>query len=146
MNVTIAYDGSKKSKVAIDEFSRTNWGSKMAVHVVHASLNPYAYRERLQAISESNASGHKEATLEQLNLVARQLPFTDPDPKVHLLEAEHIGQSIVDFATRSDSDIVMTGDTGQSAIDRMLLGSTSRYILRHAPMSVWIARRRETAS
>ncbi len=140
LGVTIAYDGSKQSQVAIDEFSRTNWGAKMEVHVVHASLNPYAYRERIQPIVEESVTGHKNATLTQLKLVARQLPFTDPDPKVHFFEADHIGQSIIDFAYRSESDIVMTGDTGQSAIDRMLLGSTSRYILRHAPMSVWIAR------
>jgi nucleotide-binding universal stress UspA family protein len=141
LNVTIAYDGSKQSKIAIDEFSRTNWGAKIEVHVVHASLNPYAYRERVQPIMDESASGRKDATLAQLNLVARQLPFTDPDPRVHFWEADHLGQSIVDFAIRCDSDIVMMGDTGQSAVNRMLLGSTSRYILRHAPMSVWIARR-----
>lgn len=142
MNVTIAYDGSKQSKAAIDEFSRFNWGAKIEVHVVHASQSLYAYRERLQSASDAHAPLRQATTLEQLKLVAKQLPFTDPDPKVHLFETEHIGQSIVDFASRSNSDIVMLGDTGQSAIDRMLLGSTSRYLLRHAPMSVWIARRR----
>ena len=141
LNVTIAYDGSKQSKTAIDEFSRFNWGAKIEVHVVHASQSLYAYRERLQSTSDADTPLRQATTLEQLKLVAKQLPFTDPDPKVHLFEAKHIGQSIVDFASRSSSDIVMLGDTGQSAIDRMLLGSTSRYLLRHAPMSVWIARR-----
>ncbi len=142
MNVTIAYDGSQQSKAALDEFSRFNWGAKIEVHLVHASQSLYAYRERLQSTSESNAPLRQATTLEQLKLAAKQLPFTDPDPKVHLFEADHIGQSIVDFASRSNSDIVMLGDTGQSAIDRMLLGSTSRYVLRHASRSVWIARRK----
>ncbi len=142
MNVAIAYDGSQQSKAALDEFSRFNWGAKMEIHLVHASLNLYAYRERLKPASEADTHRRRSTTLEQMKLVARQLPFTDPDPQVHLFEANHIGQSIIDFASRSNSDIVMMGDTGTSAVDRMLLGSTSRFVLRHAPMSVWIARHR----
>jgi nucleotide-binding universal stress UspA family protein len=35
------------------------------------------------------------------------------------------------------------GDTGLSAVSRMLLGSVSRYVLRHAGQSIWIARHRQ---
>lgn len=146
MNVTIAYDGSKQSKVAIDEFSRIIWGAKIEIHLVHSSQSHFAYRDRLQPIPESHARLRQAAILDELKLVAKQLPFADPDPQVHLFEAGHIGQSIIEFASRSNSDIVMMGDTGQSAIDRMLLGSTSRFVLRHAPMSVWIARRRASTA
>ncbi len=140
LNVTIGYDGSKQSRGALDEFSRFNWGSKVEIHVIHAAQSLYAYRERIQPASSSLGSLRNATTLEQLKLVARQLPFTEPDPQVHLCECEHTGQAIVDFASRANSDVVMLGDTGHSAIERMLLGSVSRYILRHAPMSVWIAR------
>lgn len=139
-NVTIAYDGSPHSKAAIDEFSRFNWGAKIEVHLVHAEHNLYAYRERLKPALQSRDSLEKENMLDQLRRVARQLPFADPAPKFHLFETDHIGQSIVDFASRANSDVILLGDTGVSAIDRMMLGSVSHFVLRHAPMSVWIAR------
>lgn len=134
--VSIGYDGSLQSKAAIDDLSRIRVGGKANVHLLHAEnkLLPY------QPSSLPSDYSKQTNAIEHLKGIAKQMPFHDPDPQVHLVESDHFGQSIVDFASRARSDLIMLGDTGKSAISRMLLGSVSRYVLSHAPMSVWIAK------
>ena len=62
------------------------------------------------------------------------------------LEADHVGESLLRYAKKHDVDLIMTGDSHRSMFTRMLLGSTSRYVLRHAPCSVLIARDPHAAS
>lgn len=138
--VSIGYDGSLQSKAAIDDLSRIRSGGKANVHLLHAENKLIPYRGIVQPSSLPSDSSKQTNTLEHLKGVAKQMPFHDPDPQVHLLESDHFGQSIVDFASRARSDLIMLGDTGKSAISQMLLGSVSRYVLSHAPMSVWIAK------
>ena len=57
-----------------------------------------------------------------------------------IADAPHIGQALVDYATKNDCELVVSGDHRGTLIDRILLGSTSRFLLRHSPCSVLIAR------
>ena len=57
-----------------------------------------------------------------------------------VLEEPHIGEALVTYAEENCCDMVLTSDRRQGVIDRMLLGSTSRFVLRHAGCSVLIAR------
>jgi nucleotide-binding universal stress UspA family protein len=65
-------------------------------------------------------------------------------PSVHsyVIECDHIGDGIVKFSEEQDCDLVVMGNTSRSKLGRWLLGSVSRYVLRHAPCSVWITRNR----
>ncbi|WEV60492.1 universal stress protein [Streptococcaceae bacterium ESL0729] len=42
--------------------------------------------------------------------------------------------------TREGVDLIMVGSTGQSAIERLLIGSVAEYIIRHAPCDVLVVR------
>jgi len=57
-----------------------------------------------------------------------------------LVEAPHIGAALVEHATKRDCGLIIVGDRRESIVARMLLGSTSRHVLRQAPCSVLIAR------
>ena len=45
---------------------------------------------------------------------------------------------IVDFAKEHEIDMIVMGSSGKGALDRMLLGSTAVYVVKHAPCSVTI--------
>lgn len=57
-----------------------------------------------------------------------------------LVDAPHIGQAITNYIEIETCDLVILGDQRESLADRILLGSTSRHVLRHAKSSVLIAR------
>jgi len=54
--------------------------------------------------------------------------------------SQHAGDALVEFAKKRGSDIVVLGNSVQDRLGRFLFGSTSRYVLRHAKCSIWIAR------
>ncbi|MCA9258664.1 MAG: universal stress protein [Planctomycetales bacterium] len=58
----------------------------------------------------------------------------------HVIEAEHVGQAVTDFADSRNIDFVVVGDTERGMLGRLFMGSVSRYVLRHATSSVWISR------
>lgn len=60
-------------------------------------------------------------------------------------EAPQVSTEILNVAETWRADIILAGDTGKSGVDRFLLGSVSKRLTRHAPCSVWIARKRRTA-
>jgi nucleotide-binding universal stress UspA family protein len=57
-----------------------------------------------------------------------------------------VGQGLVQFAEDSHCDLIVLGESPKGFIDRMLLGSVSRYVLRHAHCSIWIARNKATVN
>ena len=67
-----------------------------------------------------------------------------PKAKTHLVESEHIGEGIVAFSEKNKMDLLVVGETPRNELSRFLMGSTTRYVLRHAPCSVWVTRNRLT--
>ncbi|MFH5803587.1 universal stress protein [Alienimonas sp. DA493] len=57
-----------------------------------------------------------------------------------LQTAAHVGEELCRRARKHQADFVAVGDHGGSAAMKFLLGSVSRYVLRHSPSSVWICR------
>ena len=47
---------------------------------------------------------------------------------------------IVDHAVQWKADLIMLGSHGKTDLERLLLGSVSEYVLRHAHCSVMIVR------
>jgi len=58
----------------------------------------------------------------------------------HVIDTLAIGESLVRFADEHATDLIVMGDTGRGLLGRFLLGSVSRYVLRHSKCSIWIAR------
>ena len=137
---TIAYDGSQRSERAIDQFTQFGWGRTTQTHVLTAVpivrffgrdvLPDNVLRRDEQLAIASKAVQH----------AAQRLESTHADIATHVLEAEHLGEAIIDFSERNGADLIVAGATGFSGISRLLMGSVSQYLLRHAQCSVWIAR------
>jgi nucleotide-binding universal stress UspA family protein len=54
--------------------------------------------------------------------------------------------TIVDYAERVKADLVIVGSHGRRGLPRLLLGSVSEYVARHAPCSVEIVREQPLAA
>ena len=60
--------------------------------------------------------------------------------RIKTMTSDHIGEAIVKYAEDNNCDLLVVGDSHRSFLNRVFLGSTSRYVLRHAGCSVAIAR------
>jgi nucleotide-binding universal stress UspA family protein len=52
-------------------------------------------------------------------------------------------REIVDFAERTDIDLIVMGTHGKSAIERFLLGSVTENVVRHSKIAVLVVREKD---
>ena len=138
LRVALAYDETGPSQAAIEEFSEFQWGPQTEMHVI--SVVSYVSEFLNEAVIEPDAI--KDQTENAVREAAKQLQDVAPAVHSHLIESDHIGDGIVQFTEEKDCDLVVMGNTSRSKLGQFVLGSVSRYVLRHAPCSVWITRNR----
>jgi nucleotide-binding universal stress UspA family protein len=139
IDVCFAYDTSNSSSAVFEQLSQFGWGENSKIDVANVVSIPFIYSE---IPYELDIDGIKTATLRELESAAIRLRKYSPHVKTHVLEANHVGDRLVQFAKEKGSDIIIMGNTGSGLINTFLLGSTSKYVLRHAACSVWIARKK----
>ncbi|MDT2612497.1 universal stress protein [Enterococcus dongliensis] len=98
----------------------------MSVATVDARLIQYA-----KEVGEENA----KRTLDKASqMVSGKIDHTtkkiEGSPKV----------TIVQFAKEAGIDLIVMGATGKSAVERVLVGSTTSYVIAHAPCNVMVVR------
>ena len=52
----------------------------------------------------------------------------------------HIGETLIKYANDNGVDLIVMGSHGRSAVGRLLLGSVSNYVVKHAKCPVLIVR------
>lgn len=132
-----AFDDSEPALRAIAQVGQFDWGSKTHVDVVNVVPIPQAYSE-IPIIIDTEAI--QRAMLPKVKAAAEQAQALTTNVTPHVLDAASVGDGLVRFAEKHESDLIVMGDTGRGLLSRFLLGSVSRYVLRHARASVWLAR------
>lgn len=138
ISVAIAYDASDAARAALDELLVFDWktNTKFTLCTVAGYdpvFNPdfgYSPESLLQQAEES------------LGAAKTQLASRVESVEDRIIEHTHVSEGLVQFTEQQHSDLIVVGESGRSSIARALLGSVSRYILRHANCGVWIARNR----
>ena len=138
-NIMVAIDGSKEADLAFVkgvQITLRNQGKLTLAHVIDARA--------LQSVSTFDAEVYEELQLEAQNLMAEyekrakdagvtdiQLVIEMGNPKTLLAktipEEEHV-------------DLILVGATGLNAFERLLVGSSSEYILRHTSVDLLVVR------
>ncbi len=134
--IVIAYDGSEPSVLALKQFAGLSWGRQTELHLVHVLSQP----SRLFASADDDLAQRRNQASEDLNRAVSTLDHLTIPITTHVLQAEHIGHAITEFAESNGIDMIWMGDTGRSQLSQFLLGSVARYVLRNAVCSVWISR------
>lgn len=141
-HVTIAYDGSAPSNAAVDQFVQFGWGPATECHLLHVLPVIRTFRQDIVPAELAHRNEQRSAAVRANERAVERLRRVAPHTEAHVVESDHVAESIVSFAESHHSDLVIVGSTGHTAIHRILLGSVSRYVLRHAAESVWIVRGR----
>lgn len=133
MNILLAVDASSASQAAVDEVAARPWpaGSQVQALTVVEDLGPWV----LGSVAEEiEARARQVADAAAKRLLARGLKAASVaakgDPKT----------VIIDHAAAMHADLVVLGASGLGAVERFLLGSVSRAVLRFAPCSVALVR------
>ncbi|MEM9701457.1 MAG: universal stress protein [Planctomycetota bacterium] len=145
--VLLTVDGSAAALAAVRFVSGFAWpaGTQMALVAVHLSDPPgFAAGDFSGAVPEyfpANASevGRERA---EAGLATAASIFTDRDFEVttEVVEARHIGEAICKKAESADVDLAVVADRGHGLFTRFLMGSTSRFVLRHCKKSILVHR------
>lgn len=143
LKLCLADDTSPPANFALKDLTNFGWGGHTHVDVVNVVVTPFSYSD---IPITYDAESVRVTMLEKLNQRLNLYHALSPHVETHAVEASHVGEGLVDFSKRHTSDLLVLGNTGQGLLARFLMGSASRYALRHAPCSVWIARQRATAN
>jgi nucleotide-binding universal stress UspA family protein len=140
--ICVAYDHSDPCRNAIRGFAQFGWVNKNPVDLVSVIPTPFVYSDIPIQIDRSASREQAQKILDQGTEFCRQI---SKNVTTHLMESDYIGHGLTEFAASKSSDILVVGDTGRGLMGRFLMGSVSRYVLRHASCSVWIGRTKKTS-
>jgi nucleotide-binding universal stress UspA family protein len=140
MKVLLATDGSANAEEAAWFLSRLSHNDRLELTVLFVLYRPDFYET-------SGAAGwlqlNNEAAKKRFAEVYTQIQtmFEGANATLSLAIVEgHVAQTIVAEAQSRESELVVMGARGQSAIGRLLLGSNSEFVATHAPCSVLVVR------
>ena len=139
IDVCIAYDETDSWTIVYDQLAQFGWGTNTKMEVVSIVTLPFVYSDIPYGFDIEEI---KTIRREELNSVANRLRELSPTVETHVIEANHVGDGLVRFVEKNASDIVILGSTGGGLLSTFLLGSVSKYVLRHAKCSVWISRKK----
>jgi nucleotide-binding universal stress UspA family protein len=133
MNILLAVDASSATQAAIDQVAARPWppGSQVEVLTVVETpgfltqgLATEELKARAQQLADAAATRLRSHQLQAKSVVAAG------DPKTVIL----------DHAAAIHADLIVLGANGLGAVERFLLGSVSRAVLRFASCSVALVR------
>lgn len=140
IRVCLAYEGSGPAHAALEEISEIPWLNGAEFNVLTAASYLCDFFGELHRDSETARQCQSD-----LKRAKELLDDVATNVQTHLIESEHLGEGIVNFAEKNEVDLLVLGETPRNSLTRFLLGSTSRYVLRHAHCCVWITRNRIVA-
>ena len=147
MKIILAIDGSKHSKLTVEEIADRPFPPKTKVRIVTVYTKP----SKMVAAEAATVS---EAYYPEINLIALKSAtnivrdaakiFIKDNPKLIITTAVIDGsptRAILREAEAFSADLIVVGSHGHSAVAGFLLGSVSQSVATHAKCSVEIVRK-----
>jgi nucleotide-binding universal stress UspA family protein len=135
--VLLATDLSPTSELATDwafDLARQNDATLLIVSVIdprELRLPGGGFRLRVDQVRE-----RREANAQRLVQRGRAIGI----PVTFLVWTGEPGESIVEAARSENADVILVGAHSRGALGRLLMGSVSEHVARHAPCPVLIVR------
>lgn len=136
-NIIVAVDGSEQSYNAVTEavgVAKRN-DTKLTILTVK-DINRYYGWASVGTVIETPELDHRAQEILNKakdivkNVVACETEELSGDPK----------HRIVHFAKDNGVDLIIIGSTGVGFIDKLMLGSTTQYVVSHAPCNVMVVK------
>ncbi len=137
--ILIAIDGSYESELAFKKgvnIALRNNAELLLTHVIDtralqsvATFDTYIYEKLEQEAKDVLNDYEQQAREKGLTKVKQVIEFGNP--KTLLAR---------DIPDKEKADLIMVGATGLNTFERLLIGSSSEYILRHAKVDLLVVR------
>jgi nucleotide-binding universal stress UspA family protein len=149
--VTVALDGSEHARRALAWLMALPLPAGMRLQLVgvaepqhYPSSAPGILRETLRTAVAAIDAERRAAAEKECAAAAESVPARDIVVDVNV-QTGRPTDVIVRESQESDSDLVVVGARGLGALERLLLGSVSEFVLRHARCPVLVVRPRPQA-
>lgn len=140
LRLLIAYDGSAAANAMVDQIATVFDSTGVEITLIAVVEEIGAIAAEFAEAAQDAWNDSRNAAETSLNEAATSLRERGFEVLVELIASEHVGDELCAQAKQRSADIVVVGDQGHSAVERFVLGSVSRYVLRHCDQSVWISR------
>ena len=137
LHISLAFDGSEASRDSVTQLQSLCFPSTSKISLISVIEHPPLLDADVPY--DANVTRQTEVALQNL---ADQLKLSFESIETEVIEAVHVGSSILEYLEKSETDIVVVGEKGRSAINRFFMGSVSRFVLSNAHCSVFLSRKR----
>lgn len=134
-SVLVAVDGSDQSKDAVHEainIAKRNEAELTMLTSIDISTISHA-----PLMAREVTSGLLIRAKDMLDELAQDESTMEIEKKILIGVAKH---EIVNYAKAEAIDLIVMGATGRGAIERALVGTTTTYVITHAPCNVLVVR------
>ncbi|QDK71950.1 universal stress protein [Lactococcus protaetiae] len=137
-NILVAVDGSEQSYDAVREainISKRNKARLKVLYVLNDKLANIPVHMDTITLYKS-VQEHADFVMEQIH---RRIDDKEYDFEIVRLTGTP-KREIVSFSKENNIDLIIIGSTGLDAIDRFIVGSTTQYVVSHAPCNVIVVK------
>ena len=142
-NIMVAIDGSHEAELAFEKGVNVSLrnGSKLTIaHVIDTRA--------LQSVSTFDAEVYEALQKEATELLQGYKERAQNVGVKNVVTVVEMGNPKVllanDIPSKEGIDLIMVGATGLNAFERLMVGSSSEYILRHAKVDLLVVRAIDT--
>ena len=137
-NIMVAVDGSHEAELAFEKGVNVALRNNSRLTIAHV-IDTRA----LQSVSTFDAEVYEELQEDAKKLMDQYAEKT----KTNVVTVVEMGNPktllATDIPEEQKVDLIMVGATGLNAFERLLVGSSSEYILRHAKVDLLVVRDKE---
>jgi nucleotide-binding universal stress UspA family protein len=146
--ILVAIDGSECSRSIFDRalvLAKANRSELMLLHVL-TLLDDFYPGEAYFAVTEAALNSYAEQLAQREQAQTQQLQLLKVEATAAGIPTEVIqkigdpGKMICQTAKTWNANLIAIGRRGLSGLSELLMGSTSNYVLHHAPCNILIVR------
>jgi len=137
--ILVGLDGSPQANYAFEcaiEVARRNNGKIFAVSVIQHYMNDMLGYTNANADVFDIESKEFETLLSEVKEYAKTIGFDNVETEVVYGSPKRLMAK--DLPEKYEADLIMVGQTGLSAVERLMIGSVSDYVIRNAQCDVLI--------
>ncbi|MCI1926405.1 MAG: universal stress protein [[Lactobacillus] timonensis] len=140
--VLVGIDGSKQSTMALKKAIATAKRNQAQLYLLSIVNGPANDRQSSFGFLDQSAYQQTTETMEKLLAKKKEEAVAAGVPKVQtrVLSGNAKVELSTGFVAQEEIDLVVIGASGLNVVGRMIVGSTTAYVVREAPCDVMVVR------
>ncbi|MBB5174678.1 universal stress protein [Texcoconibacillus texcoconensis] len=140
VHILVAYDGSKNARQAVKKAVGVAQEEKAKLTVANVMDTRRKYKGRSTKKSKDFKGKNRKEMREHIEYVLKRYDLTDVEYVIRIDEGNPKTKIAQDIAREVDADLIVCGKTGYGTFDRLVMGSISQHIVRHAKVDVLVVK------